>query len=138
MNENIRIQTFQMIERDGEIDEFEFETNGTWQEKRQAEYIRYDEVVENLEVHVTLKIQNGEVRLLRSGNIKQNLHFIEGNDTMSLYEIPTGKIPLTIRTLSINHYVQPEQSKLKVRYELYQNEEKMGTYLYQITYKELK
>ncbi|ANZ34098.1 DUF1934 family protein [Staphylococcus carnosus] len=137
MDQNIRIQTLQVIKRDGETDEFEYETNGTWQEKRQVEYIRYDEQIEDITIHVTLKIQDGEVKLMRSGEIKQNLHFVEGKDTVSLYEIPAGKIPLTVRTLSINHFIQPEMSKLKIRYELFQDEEKMGTYLYQITYKEL-
>lgn len=138
LNPDIRIQTFQTIERDGEIDEFEFETKGTKQEKRGALYIRYDEVIEDITVHITLKIQDGQVRLLRSGEIKQNLHFVEGETTTSLYEIPSGKMPLDIRTLSIHHFVQPDEGKLKIRYELFQNEEKMGTYLYQITYKELK
>ena len=137
LDQNIRIQTLQVIKRDGETDEFEYETNGTWQEKRQVEYIRYDEQIEDITIHVTLKIQDGEVKLMRSGEIKQNLHFVEGKDTVSLYEIPAGKIPLTVRTLSINHFIQPEMSKLKIRYELFQDEEKMDTYLYQITYKEL-
>lgn len=137
LDQNIRIQTLQVIKRDGETDEFEYETNGTWQEKRQVEYIRYDEQIEDITIHVTLKIQDGEVKLMRSGEIKQNLHFVEGKDTVSLYEIPAGKIPLTVRTLSINHFIQPEMSKLKIRYELFQDEEKMGNYLYQITYKEL-
>lgn len=137
LDQNIRIQTLQVIKRDGETDEFEYETNGTWQEKRQVEYIRYDEQIEDITIHVTLKIQDGEVKLMRSGEIKQNLHFVEGKDTVSLYEIPAGKIPLTVRTLSINHFIQPEMSKLKIRYELFQDEEKRGTYLYQITYKEL-
>lgn len=137
LDQNIRIQTLQVIKRDGETDEFEYETNGTWQEKRQVEYIRYDEQIEDITIHVTLKIQDGEVKLMRSGEIKQNLHFVEGKDTVSLYEIPAGKIPLTVRTLSNNHFIQPEMSKLKIRYELFQDEKKMGTYLYQITYKEL-
>ncbi|AMY05588.1 DUF1934 domain-containing protein [Staphylococcus condimenti] len=137
MDQNIHIQTLQVIKRDGETDEFEYETNGTWQEKRQVEYIRFDEQIEDITIHVTLKIQDGEVKLMRNGEIKQNLHFVEGKDTVSLYEIPAGKIPLTVRTLSINHFIQPEMSKLKIRYELFQDEEKMGTYLYQITYKEL-
>lgn len=137
LDQNIQIQTLQLIKRDGETDEFEYETNGTWQEKRQVEYIRYDEQIEDISIHVTLKIQDSEVKLMRSGEIKQNLHFVEGKDTVSLYEIPAGKIPLTVRTLSINHFIQPEESKLKIRYELFQEEEKMGTYLYQITYKEL-
>lgn len=137
LDQNIQIQTLQLIERDGETDEFENETTGTWQEKRQVEYIRYDEQIEDISIHITLKIQDSEVKLMRSGEIKQNLHFVEGKDTVSLYEIPAGKIPLTVRTLSINHFIQPEESKLKIRYELFQEEEKMGTYLYQITYKEL-
>ncbi len=137
LDQNIHIQTLQVIKRDGETDEFEYETNGTWQEKRQVEYIRFDEQIEDITIHVTLKIQDGEVKLMRNGEIKQNLHFVEGKDTVSLYEIPAGKIPLTVRTLSINHFIQPEMSKLKIRYELFQDEEKMGTYLYQITYKEL-
>ena len=137
LDQNIHIQTLQVIKRDGETDEFEYETNGTWQEKRQVEDIRFDEQIEDITIHVTLKIQDGEVKLMRNGEIKQNLHFVEGKDTVSLYEIPAGKIPLTVRTLSINHFIQPEMSKLKIRYELFQDEEKMGTYLYQITYKEL-
>ena len=30
-----------------------------------------------------------------------NLHFVEGHETTTLYDVPAGKIPLTVKTLSL-------------------------------------
>ena len=65
-----------------------------------------------------------------------NLHFVEGEDTITLYEITGGRIPLTVRTHSILHFVTEHGGKLKVHYDLIQDDEKMGSYQYEITYKE--
>ena len=92
---------------------------------------------EEAKVNVTIKIEDSGVKLIRKGDINMNLHFVEGEETTTLYDIPAGRIPLTVKTLSILHFVTPNGGKLKIHYELYQNEEKMGSYQYELNYKEI-
>ncbi|KXA36468.1 hypothetical protein HMPREF3225_02229 [Staphylococcus lugdunensis] len=66
-----------------------------------------------------------------------NLHFVEGKTTTTLYDISAGRLTLTVKTLSILHFVNKSGGKLKIHYELYQENEKMGTYQYEINYKEI-
>ncbi|MBL7572625.1 DUF1934 domain-containing protein [Staphylococcus saccharolyticus] len=136
MDKNIKIQTRQVLKQNGEKQKFEFTTEGSWQQRR-ANFIRYEEYIEDAKVSVTIKIEDSGVRLIRKGHINMNLHFVEGKETTTLYEIPAGRIPLTVKTLSIIHFVTQDGGKLKIHYELYQNEEKMGSYQYEINYKEI-
>ena len=125
LDKNIKIQTKQVLKQNDEKQKFEFTTEGAWQ-KRRAEFIRYEE-----------KIEDNGVKLIRKGDINMNLHFVEGEETTTLYDTPAGRIPLTVKTLSILHFVTPDGGKLKIHYELYQNEEKMGSYQYELNYKEI-
>ena len=42
-------------------------------------------------VNVTIKIEDSGVKLIRKGDINMNLHFVEGHETTTLYDVPTGK-----------------------------------------------
>ena len=75
--------------------------------------------------------------MIRKGDINMNLHFVEGKKRQLYMIYPRGRIPLTVKTLSILHFVTPNGGKLKIHYELYQNEEKMGSYQYELNYKEI-
>ena len=132
LNKNINIQTHQVLKQNGEKQRFEFTTKGFWQQKF-ADFIRYEEQIEDAKVNVTIKIEDTGVKLIRKGDINMNLHFVEGHETTTLYDVPAGKIPLTVQTLSLKH----NGGKLKIHYELYQDEQKMGSYQYEINYKEI-
>jgi uncharacterized beta-barrel protein YwiB (DUF1934 family) len=132
---NVDIQTKQVVKQLDEKNKFSFKTHGTWS-KRNAEFIRYQEVIDDATVKVTIKIEQSGVKIIRKGDINMNLHFVEGEDTFTLYEVGGGRIPLTVRTHSILHFVTDHGGKLKVHYDLWQEEEKMGTYQFEITYKE--
>lgn len=136
LDKNINIQTKQVLKQNGEKQKFEFAAQGSWQ-KKNADYIRYQEQIEEAVVNVTIKIEESGVKLIRKGDINMNLHFIEGQETTTLYDIPAGRIPLTVKTRSILHFVNDNGGKLKIQYELHQNEEKMGSYQYEINYKEI-
>ena len=125
LNKNINIQTHQVLKQNGEKQRFEFTTKGSWQQKF-ADFIRYEE-----------QIEDSGVKLIRKGDINMNLHFVEGHETTTLYDVPAGKIPLTVKTLSLMHFVTHNGGKLKIHYELYQDEQKMGSYQYEINYKEI-
>ena len=136
LNKNINIQTRQVLKQNGEKQRFEFTTKGSWQQKF-ADFIRYEEQIEDAKVNVTIKIEDTGVKLFRKGDINMNLHFVEGHETTTLYDVPAGKIPLTVKTLSLKHFVTHNGGKLKIHYELYQDEQKMGSYQYEINYKEI-
>ena len=135
LENNVNIQTKQVVKQFDNKEKFTANTQVHWQ-KRNAEFIRYQEEIDGVAVNVTVKIEETGVKIIRKGEIKMNLHFVEGEDTITLYEITGGRIPLTVRTHSILHFVTEHGGKLKVHYDLIQDDEKMGSYQYEITYKE--
>ncbi|HAR4941375.1 TPA: DUF1934 family protein [Staphylococcus aureus] len=125
-----------MLKQHNEKEKFEFTTEGTWQQ-RQSNFIRYVEQIEDTTVNVTIKVDDDSVKLIRKGDINMNLHFVEGQTTTTFYDISAGRIPLEVKTLRILHFVSGDGGKLKIHYELYQDNEKMGSYQYEINYKEI-
>ncbi|PZI30243.1 DUF1934 domain-containing protein [Staphylococcus aureus] len=125
-----------MLKQHNEKEKFEFTTEGTWQQ-RQSNFIRYVEKIEDATVNVTIKVDDDSVKLIRKGDINMNLHFVEGQTTTTFYDISAGRIPLEVKTLRILHFVSGDGGKLKIHYELYQDNEKMGSYQYEINYKEI-
>ncbi|BCU53129.1 uncharacterized beta-barrel protein YwiB (DUF1934 family) [Staphylococcus auricularis] len=137
MENNVQLQIKQTVKQFDDKQKFMNRTEGVWQQ-REAEFIRYQEQVEEAHVNVTVKIESSGVKIIRKGDINMKLHFVEGEDTVTLYELSGAKIPLTVRTRSIKHFVEADGGKLKVHYDLLQAEEKMGTYQYEINYKEIE
>lgn len=136
LDKKVSIQTKQVLKQQNEKEKFEFTTEGTWQQ-RQSNFIRYVEQIEDATVNVTIKVDDDSVKLIRKGDINMNLHFVEGQTTTTFYDISAGRIPLEVKTLRILHFVSGDGGKLKIHYELYQDNEKMGSYQYEINYKEI-
>ena len=136
MDKKVSIYTKQVLKQHNEKEKFEFTTEGTWQQ-RQSNFIRYVEQIEDATVNVTIKEDDDSVKLIRKGDINMNLHFVEGQATTTFYDISAGRIPLEVKTLRILHFVSGDGGKLKIHYELYQDNEKMGSYQYEINYKEI-
>ncbi|HDB7083288.1 TPA: DUF1934 domain-containing protein [Staphylococcus aureus] len=136
MDKKVSIQTKQVLKQHNEKEKFEFTTEGTWQQ-RQSNFIRYVEQIEDATVNVTIKVDDDSVKLIRKGDINMNLHFVEGQTTTTFCDISAGRIPLEVKTLRILHFVSGDGGKLKIHYELYQDNEKMGSYQYEINYKEI-
>ena len=135
LNKNINIQTRQVLKQNGKSRDLSLLQR--FLATKFADFIRYEEQIEDAKVNVTIKIEDSGVKLIRKGDINMNLHFVEGHETTTLYDVPTGKIPLTVKTLSLMHFVTHNGGKLKIHYELYQDEQKMGSYQYEINYKEI-
>ena len=136
MTKTVKINTKQVLKQNGDKQQFDMTTIGVWQQ-RQSEFIRYEENIEDANVNVTIKIDQQGVKLIRKGDINMNLNFVDGKTTTTLYDISAGRLTLTVKTLSILHFVNKSGGKLKIHYELYQEDEKMGTYQYEINYKEI-
>ncbi|ALN77913.1 DUF1934 family protein [Staphylococcus agnetis] len=137
MERNVRIETLQIVKQDDSKEKFVNQLEGTLTEKN-ATFIRYNEQVDEVNVNVTVKIAPDAIKIIRKGDINMTLHFQEGQPTKTFYHIPEGKMLLMVNTLSIIHFVDEAGGKLKIHYELYQDDDKMGTYQYEIKYKEIK
>ncbi len=133
VEKHVNITTQQIVKQNDQKDKFVHKTQGVWI-KRKSEYIRYEEQIEDTKVNVTIKFVDDGVKIIRKGDIHMTLHFVEGQDTMTYYHIPEGKMVLSVHTLSILHFVTDQGGKLKVHYELYQGDEKMGIYQYEMNY----
>ena len=70
---NVDIQTKQVVKQLDEKNKFSFKTHGTWS-KRNAEFIRYQEVIDDATVKVTIKIEQSGAKIIRKGDINMNLH----------------------------------------------------------------
>ena len=135
LNKNIDVQTKQVLKQNGEKQNLNLLRKVHGKEKRRLYSI--PEQIEDAVVNVTIKIEERGVKLIRKGDINMNLHFVEGHDTTTLLRYTSGRIPLTVKTRSILHFVNENGGKLKIQYELHQNDEKMGSYQYEINYKEI-
>lgn len=133
---NIKVDVRQIVKKDGDKDIFSHQTTGQWL-KKDADFIRYHEKVDDAAVNVTVKLADDSIKIIRKGDINMTLHFVEGQDTTTFYEFPHGKVVLTVHTMSILHFVSENGGKLKVYYALFQGNEQIGKYQYEIKYKEI-
>ncbi|QLK85403.1 DUF1934 domain-containing protein [Staphylococcus sp. 17KM0847] len=136
MEQHVKVQVHQTVKQGDTKNHFNHQTQGIHINKN-ASFIRYDETSDEARTtHVTVKITDADVKIIRKGDVNMTLHFVEGQDTITYYHIAEGKMVFTVRTLRVLHFVTPEGGKLKIHYKLYQENHLIGTYQYELTYKE--
>lgn len=99
---------------DGEKDSVEVITAGTWYEKNGKQYLRYEEVYEEMQVTTqnTVKITPDLVEVTKKGAISSKMVYERGKQHMSNYMTPMGLIVLGITTKDI--FVEADGEKLQV------------------------
>ncbi|WP_145356546.1 DUF1934 family protein, partial [Staphylococcus epidermidis] len=68
------------------------------------------------------------VKLIGKGEINMKLDLVEGDERRRVYDVGGGKIGLSVKRLSVKDLVSDNGGKVKIDYELYEEEEKMGCY----------
>lgn len=66
----------------------------------------------------TLRLEGGQMTLTRSGELTSHMVFQEGQSHTSLYETPYGKLPMTIRTLSLKSDLSRRGGTVSVQYQI--------------------
>lgn len=66
----------------------------------------------------TLRLEEDRATLTRSGELKAHMVFQEGRPHTSLYETPYGKLPMTIRTLSLRSELNGRGGTVSVHYQI--------------------
>ena len=121
-----------------EKETFELTTFGRYYKKANSSYLQYDEVMEEGDVHTTVKISGDEVLILRSGAIKMRLHFLLNKKTPGNYQTQYGLLQTSALTkrLDTDFNETKQEGHVDLLYYMAIQGSNAGTYHLMINYKE--
>lgn len=136
---NILVKT--EVTQENELKDFIVDVTGHMVVINDIIYLRYEELLEGVKtaVPVTIKIHpNGEVTLIRSGEVKMKLNFSYEERRETTYATPYGMMHISTMTnhLHIRLKDKPYSGSLTIDYDLYAGEEKLGAYHLVLNYSE--
>lgn len=115
-NANIRILTRQ--KKNGESDEMEICTEGTFFCKKDAYYLFYTEYTELGDVSVRVTAEENCVKVYRSGACRSIVEYRPGLAYEYTYRLPYGELMMTANTKEIQCGFSEEGGILKLSYAL--------------------
>lgn len=68
--------------------------------------------------HTTLRLEEGRAALTRTGEVSSHMVFQPGEPHTSLYETPYGRLPMTVRTLSLNAELTEAGGTVSIHYQI--------------------
>jgi len=97
-------------------------------------YLRYEEADPEMEGTVTtIKLERGRIRLVRSGTVRSELVFVEGQSCRGSYETPQGNLELQTVTTAMMSDLAEGLGTADWSYELYVAGERTGSFRLQLT-----
>lgn len=136
----VKIHLTTKVEINNEIEVFELTLFGYHYLKGNTKYLTYDEVQKEGTIHTVVKITEQEVLILRSGLLNMHLSFAPFEKRNGSHDSKYGTIHLTTDTKKIDfHEIQDLcEGQLTIAYDLLMQDNYVGFYEMDITYKELK
>ncbi|MFC5466487.1 DUF1934 domain-containing protein [Lederbergia graminis] len=134
----VKIHLKNKIQVDDEAETYELTLFGTHYRKKNAIYLKYDEVQDEGTVHTIVKITNDEAVIIRSGIIKMRLSFQLSQERNGSHESGFGHLFLTTKTKRLQHTEQNNECEgaLHLAYELAMEGTVAGYYEMDIHYEE--
>lgn len=104
----------------GNEDLIEVTSKGSMYEKNNDIYIVYKEELEKGSVHVTttIKISGNEVFIKRFGDIKSDMKFVQGEETITKYRTPQGLFDIKINTQKLEINKLNKSIQLNIEYNM--------------------
>lgn len=128
-----------ILPADGESESYELWLSGTYIEKSGKTYLRYEEALDENTIRTTVKMDNENALILRSGGVKMRLPFNTLQKEGGHYETQYGTLPIVTQTHQLTHE-HNEQSvingKFHVQYDLIISGQSVGKYTLEIQYSE--
>lgn len=113
---------------DGETDDVEVITAGTYYFRNHKHYVVYEELIEGVEgaVKNTIKIGNGMVDIIKTGSAHSHMLFEKEKSNVSCYTTPFGQMMVGINTNEIQIEEKENQIVATVDYTLDVNYKEMS------------
>ncbi|MCP8967990.1 DUF1934 domain-containing protein [Ectobacillus ponti] len=116
-----------------------FETNGLYYEKGQSTYVTFQEPNEQGEVNTVLKMQDGDVLIMRSGAVSMRQTHRKGEWTNGTYNSELGTFAMQAKTDNIQFRWSEKKrnGQLFFTYALLLNGSDAGRYSITVDFKEV-
>lgn len=97
-------------------------------------YLRYEESDPEMSgTMTTIKLERDRIRLLRSGNVRSELTFVQGQSCRGVYEMPQGILELHTATSFLTMELAEGLGTVDWSYDLYVAGEKAGSFRLRVT-----
>ncbi|RHW40042.1 DUF1934 domain-containing protein [Lysinibacillus yapensis] len=128
-----------IVPTDGEEETYEMWLDGSLIKKTGKMYLRYEEQQSEGTINTTVKMDNHQALILRSGGVKMRLPFDRMQEQQGHYETHFGTMPIVTKTHHLSHE-NGDESKVngtfKIQYDLLVSDQAVGKYTLEIQYVE--
>lgn len=139
-NVNIKLNST-ILPTDGETENYEMWLNGSFIQKSGKTYLRYEEVLDEKTIRTTVKMDNNQALILRSGEVKMRLPFNTVQNELGHYDTLYGSLPVITKTHQLSHEHNEEgliKGYFNVQYDLIISDQSVGKYTLEIQYSEVQ
>ncbi|MGK0554746.1 DUF1934 domain-containing protein [Macrococcus capreoli] len=131
----IDIQIKQQITNSEGTEMFEFTTVGTRLQKSHT-YIMYKEYIDDISTDVRVKIESERVRINRKGELTLDFLFVPFETTQNMYTLANQKTVMEVTTNQLLIEQEAHSGKVYIQYSITNNNTVLGSYTYELQYKE--
>jgi uncharacterized beta-barrel protein YwiB (DUF1934 family) len=117
---------------------FELMVFGTYFEKGNAAYLRYEEAMEEGSVRTIVKMTPDEALILRGGAVKMRLPFEVNRTLNGSYEMPLGQFATETMAKRIDYSYENGKGRFRVLYDFSMEGAPTNTYELEIAFQEEK
>lgn len=135
INLDIEIHIKQQITNSEGTETFEFNTTGTLIKKAHT-YIMYKETIDDILTDVRVKIEDGRVRINRKGQLTLDFLFVPYETTQNMYHLANQKTVMEVTTNQMLIESDEHSGRVYIQYTIVNNQTVLGSYTYDIEYKE--
>lgn len=122
-----------------EPEKYELTLFGSHYRKKDAVFLKYDEVQEEGTIHTIVKLSGEEALILRKGAVTMRLPFRLKEKMNGSYDSPYGTLALSTKTKKLSHTYTDEgtiEGEVQLTYSMIMQGTTVGTYDMRIEYKE--
>lgn len=115
----------------------ELTTFGTFYKKGSADFLHYDEVMEEVgTVATTLRLTPTDAVIMRNGAVKMNLPLQKNKKRVGRYTTPYGVFELETNTSRYDYLFNEQSGTIDLLYDLTMQGQKSGQFLLNVEFKE--
>jgi len=135
INLNIEIHIKQQITNSEGTETFDLITTGTLIKKAHT-YIMYKETIDDIVTDVRVKVEDERVRINRKGQLTLDFLFVPYETTQNMYHLANQKTVMEVTTNQMFIESDEHSGKVYIQYTIVNNQTVLGSYTYDIEYKE--
>jgi len=138
MTKQVKVKLKTTIQQPNEEPEiYELWSSGTFIEKGEHSYLKYEEIQDQQVIKTTVKMGSRQGLIFRSGAVNMRLPFLIGADQTGNYESEFGTLIVKTKTRQMTFELNEDQGHFLVQYDLIVGGQPVGEYTLEFNYTEV-